>query len=275
MIQRIRYGYDRYSLSGIAEHLRSGHHYYIVVRIFGDRRLERRFVRLAERLAEVHAHVGKVFDDYSIILSGQLAYRLQLVFREVEPSRIVRAGIYDCSNATCRKMPFKLRAQFFAAEIIYVERVARDAENACLSTLNRESWIYEEYGVTAFHKMRTKEESRETSLHRSYRRDTSQRRDIDVEVCLQESRRIGFQFRDSIHVRVFRCDSGIQGLLFRLDAHAHRREARYAHFKMKELCAALTFESPSDGAGLSYGCTRNVKDVHLLQQGVIDLSVDR
>ena len=172
-------------------------------------------------------------------------------------------------------MSFKLRAQLFATEVIYVERVARYAKNACLGTLYRESGIYEEYGIASFHKMRAKEEGGKASLHGANCRNTSQWGDIDVKICLQESRRIGFQFRNTIHVRIFRRDSGIQRLLFRLDAHAHRREARYAHFKMEELCAALTFESLGYGAGLPYGCTGNVKNVHLLQQGVIDLSVDR
>ena len=89
--QVVRYGDYCDSLSCVTEHLRSGHHYDIVVRIFGHSRLERRFIRFSQRLAEVHAHVCKVLDDDGIVLCRQLADDPEFLFRKIEPRRIVRA----------------------------------------------------------------------------------------------------------------------------------------------------------------------------------------
>ena len=91
MIECIRDGDDGDSLSCIAEHLRAGHHYYIVVCILGDGRLERWFVRLSERFAEIHTHIREVLDDDGVVLCRKFAYGLEFLLCEVEPGRIVRA----------------------------------------------------------------------------------------------------------------------------------------------------------------------------------------
>ena len=131
------------SLSRIAEHLRSGHHYDVIVRILGDGRLERWFERPAQRLTEIHAHICKILDDYGVIFRCKLTDRLQFILGQVEPGRIVRAGIYDRSYTTGRQMSLQLRSQLVSTEIIYIERITRNAKNLCLGALNRESWIDE------------------------------------------------------------------------------------------------------------------------------------
>ena len=131
------------SLSRIAEHLRSGHHYDVIVGILGDGRLERWFERPAQRLTEIHAHIGKVFYDNRVVFSSKFTDRLQFILSQIEPGRIVRAGIYDRSYTTGRQMSLQLRSQLVSTEIIYIERITRNAEDFSLGALNRESWIDE------------------------------------------------------------------------------------------------------------------------------------
>ena len=178
---------DGDSLSGIAEHLGTGHHYYIVIGILRNRRLERWLERLAERFAEVHAHVGEVFDNDGIILCGKLTDGPEFIFGKIEPCRIVRAGVYDCSYASSFEMPFKFRSEFFSTEVIYIEGVTRNTKNTGLGTLYREAGINKKDRIPSFDKMRTEKECREASLHRTHCRDAAERIHIDVKIGLEES----------------------------------------------------------------------------------------
>ena len=251
MIQGIRNCYDRDALAGIAEHLRAGHHDDVIVCILGDCRLERGLERLAERLAEVHAHVCQVLYDYSIILGSQFTYGLEFILCQIEPRRIVRTRIYDRGYAAGLQMSLKLRTEFVTTEIIDVERITRNAQNACLGTLYRESGIDEQDSVLALDKVGAQQECREAALHRAHSRDTSEWSHINVKVCLEESGGLLLQFRDTVHVRILRSNAGIQRLLLSLYAHTHRRKSGDTHLKMQKFSLALSFQSLGDRARLA------------------------
>ena len=153
MIQRVGNGNDSDSLPGIAEHLRAGHHYDVIVGILCNCRLERRLERSAQRLTEIHAHISKILDDNCIIFRSQFTYRPQFILCQIEPRRIVRAGIYDRSYTTGRQMSLQLRSQLVSTEIIYVERITRNAEDLRLGTLHRKSGIDEKNGITSLDKV--------------------------------------------------------------------------------------------------------------------------
>ena len=265
MIQGIGNGNDGNSLTGIAEHLRAGHHYDVIVGILCNCRLERRLERLAKRLTEVHAHICKVFNDDGVIFRSKLTDCLQFILGQIEPRRIVRAGIDDRRYTASRQMTLQFRPKLVATEIIYVERITRNAEDLRLGTLHRKSGIDEKNGVTSLYKMGAEQEGREAALHGSDCRDTPERGHINVKICLKETGSLFFQFRDAVHVGILGRHSGIKCLLLCLDAHTHGRKSGYAHFKMKELGAALSLQSLCDSARLPDSRAGNVQDVHLLQ----------
>ena len=89
--QIVGYGDYRYTLTCVAEHLGAGHHDDVIVRIFGDCRLERRHERTSQRLAEIHTHIGKILNHNDIVFCSKLSDRPELVLGKVEPGRVVRA----------------------------------------------------------------------------------------------------------------------------------------------------------------------------------------
>ena len=162
-------------------------------------------------------------------------------------------------------MALKLRTQFFSAEIIDIEGIACDSENTGLGTLYRKARIDEKDCVLSLLQMRTEQECGEAALHRSHCRHTAQRVDINVQIGLQKAGGLLFEFWNAIDVWVLRGHAGVKRLLFGLYAHTHGRKTRYTHFKMKEFCAALLFESLCNCTRLTDSRTRDVENIHLLQ----------
>ena len=113
--------------------------------------------------------------------------------------------------------------------------------------------------------MGAQQEGRETALHGSDCRDTSERGNIYIKICLQEAGSLLFQFRDAVHVGILGCNSGIERLLLCLNTDTHRRKSGDTHFKVKEFGAAMRLQSLCYRARLSDRRAGNVQNVHLLQ----------
>ena len=175
LVEGVGDGDDRYPLACIAEHLGAGHHDDVVVGILGYSRLERRFIRISERLAEVHAHVCEVFYDYRVIQGREFSYGPEFFFGKVEPCRIVRAGVDHRGYPAAAQMLFELRAQLSAAIIIDIEGFAPDIEDMDLRPLHRKSRINEKDGVLLLGKVGAEKEGGEASLHGTHGRDAAVR----------------------------------------------------------------------------------------------------
>ena len=75
---------------------------------------------------------------------SQLADRTQLILGEAYPRRIVGVRIDDGGDVALCEVAFQLRAQFFGAVFIDVERCAGDIEDLHLVALHGESGVDEE-----------------------------------------------------------------------------------------------------------------------------------
>jgi DNA-binding MurR/RpiR family transcriptional regulator len=62
----------------------------VIIGIFCDCGLERRFERPAQRLSEIHAHIGEILYDYCIMTGRRLTNGTEFIFRKIEPRRIIR-----------------------------------------------------------------------------------------------------------------------------------------------------------------------------------------
>mgnify|MGYP004419829797 CR=1 FL=1 len=72
-------------------------------------------------MKEIHGKIGQVLDDNHIILVCHLTYDLQLLFRQTEPSRIVRVGIDKSRNIALAQILLQFSPQLISPEIIHIK----------------------------------------------------------------------------------------------------------------------------------------------------------
>ncbi len=198
----------------------------------------------------------------------------QLLLRQADPRRVVGVRVDDGRHVAGGEVALDLRADFLAPEVVDVERLRGDAEDAHLTALHGESGVDEENLVFGRVELRAHQERGEAALHRPDGRDASFGGDLHAEKGFEEARSLLFQLRDALHGGVARRDALLQGRAFGFDAHALGRQSRHAHFEVEELGAGFALHHAGDVARLADRGLRDVRDVHPLQCGAQTGSVE-
>ena len=133
--------YQGDTLAGIAEYLGRGKQDNIIVGVASYRGYERLHEWRAAVAAEVHAHVGHVFEHYGIVFGGEASDNLKLFLGQVGPCRIVRVGVEYAGHISFGKDAFEFLLQRGTAVVVDVERRFLESYESGLQMLGRKSGI--------------------------------------------------------------------------------------------------------------------------------------
>ena len=138
-------------------------------------------------MTEVHAEISLVFQHNHIVLRSQFSDNLQLTFFQTNPCRIIRVRIYHSGNISLRQETFQFGTQRFTTEIMNVEQLPLNTQNAQLRFLYRETRINEQDLVLSRNSLGTSDKSTERSCHRTGSGQTCPRRNINIDKGFHET----------------------------------------------------------------------------------------
>src|SRR5574344_430264 len=235
------------TFAGIAECFTATDEQNIIIRVSRHSRLVWWMIRFTQILTEVHGKISQVFHHDCIILGSQRSYRLQFLFIQTNPSRIIRVAIYDCTNIAVLQITLQLSPQLITPIVIYIKCLIFHALHLQLHFLYRETGINKEHSVLLRITLTAGKERGKSTLHTAAYRYTSLSLYIHADKRFHECRRSILQSRKPLNVRITMCNTILQSLDLGIHTYFGSRQTRYTHFHLDKFHAALLFSISSYG----------------------------